>query len=371
MKKTNIAPTRLEDCIRQVLPDAHGHQQKALVDFVFALISVGSCCQAALADFFDNFEASLKRLSRLIHNERLNVEELALAQARFIVARLPQVGDIRIAIDWTEENGKCLLVASLLVGRRGVPLFWRAYRQSELKGRTSQIEQDFLHTLVTVVLKGVARTRLLLTADRGFADVILMKLLNKMKVSYVIRTKANVKVYVDREWRKLGSLTMKGNQRRRALGRLRYCQREPLRVYVTQARERNRQGKWGVWNLLSNRNFSAYQAADEYSRRWGCEAGFRDAKSLLGFKEAAIKDIEAWARMFTLVALALLVLIGVGVSLIKGMEAFKEALRQVRSRRKARSDKSLVRCVAELLRKQRSSWDFLFLQDKLNLEATL
>ena len=75
--------------------------------------------------------------------------------------------------------------------------------------------------------------------------------------------------------------------------------------------------------------------------------------------------------MFTLVAIALLVLIGVGISLIKGMEAFKEALRRVRSRRKGRSDKSLVRCVAELLRKQISYWDFLFLQDNLNLEATL
>ena len=123
MKKTNMAPTRLEDCIRQMLPDAHGHQQKALVDFVFALISVGSCCQAALADFFDNFEASLKRLSRFIHNERLNVEELALAQARFIVARLPQVGDIRLAIDWTQEKGKHLLVASLLEGLVGCRYF--------------------------------------------------------------------------------------------------------------------------------------------------------------------------------------------------------------------------------------------------------
>ena len=64
MKETKLAPTRLEDAIKQLLPDAHGHQQNSL-------------------------------------------------QARFMVGRLPQAGDIRLAIDWTQEQGKHLLVASL------------------------------------------------------------------------------------------------------------------------------------------------------------------------------------------------------------------------------------------------------------------
>lgn len=74
--------TRLGEYISLILPDAHGHQQKAVCDFVFALLSVRTCCQAALARFFDNFEAASKRLSRLLHNERLVTEELALAHAR-------------------------------------------------------------------------------------------------------------------------------------------------------------------------------------------------------------------------------------------------------------------------------------------------
>ncbi len=73
--------TCLSEYISLVLPDAHGHQQKAITDFVLAVVMVQSCCQARLARFFDNFESASKRLSRLIHNPRLAPDELARAHA--------------------------------------------------------------------------------------------------------------------------------------------------------------------------------------------------------------------------------------------------------------------------------------------------
>lgn len=81
MKRCSMT-TRLREYISLVLPNAHGHQQKAVCDFVPALISLQSCCQATLARFFDNFEAASKRLSRLSHNARLLPDELAHAHAR-------------------------------------------------------------------------------------------------------------------------------------------------------------------------------------------------------------------------------------------------------------------------------------------------
>jgi len=62
--------TRLGEYISLVLPDAPGHQQKAVTDFVLAVVMVHSCCQPRLARFFDNFEAASKRLSRFRHNAR-------------------------------------------------------------------------------------------------------------------------------------------------------------------------------------------------------------------------------------------------------------------------------------------------------------
>ncbi len=139
---------------------------------------------------------------------------------------------------------------------------------------------------------------------------------------------------------------------------------------MVQSRERDQKGKWGVWHLVSNRPLSAYTASAEYARRFGCEEGFRDSKRLLGFAEARITSLDAWPRMFTLVAGALLVLTTIGCQLQKLPERF-DYLRQVRSRRNGRSELSLVRAIAELLEKQKSLWELLSCCHKLNLEAKL
>lgn len=371
MTTQDPTPTRLVEYINTIFETSHGHQRKALVDFVFALISIKSCCQASLARFFLNFESASRRLTRFLHNPRLEVDALARQAARLLISQLPLLGTIRISIDWTIEDKQHLLVASLCLGSRAIPLYWRAYKESELKNQRSELERDCLRILITEVLESVARNRLLLTADRGFADVELMDLLNKLRVGFVIRTKGNIKVCYNRKWCKLNTIRLARNQRRRSLGRLLYCQSAPRRVYVTQSRKRDRKGKWGVWYLVSNRALSAEQTTREYARRFSCEEGFRDAKRVLGFAEARIACIKAWARMFVLVVVAMLVLYGIGCYWLGERAALRKQLRKVMSRRKARSELSLIRALAELIKKDRSCWEGLNHRVKLNLQAVL
>jgi hypothetical protein len=366
----NSLATRLGEYISLILPDAHGHQQKAICDFVFALLSVRTCCQAGLARFFDNFEAASKRLFRLLHNARLDTEELARAHASALAQRLPTDGCLRLALDWTVEDSQHLLVASLNIGRRAVPLYWRAYADSELKKRMSRYEREFVRTLFADVLDGVARRRFVLTADRWFADVDLLDLLNELGVSYVIRTKANYHVRIEGRWRRLDSLPWTKNQRRRAWGRLWYTEGDPRHLFLVQARARDRHGRWGIWHLLSNRNLSAHTMTQEYARRFTCEEGFRDAKRLLGFHQARISCLKAWTRMFTLVAIAVAVLTKLGCALAAHTRC-DEWLRRVRSRRTARSELSMVRSVVELLVRDESFWLLLDHHSMLDLEAGL
>ncbi len=366
----NSMPTRLCEYINAMLPAAHGHQKKVIFDFVCALIAEKSCCQATLARHFGNFEAAVKRLTRYLHNERLEVTELARSTARQMLAQLPLSGPVRLAIDWTIEDTQHLLVASLLIGRRAIPLYWEAHEECELKDRRSGYEQEFVHLLLSEVLCGVARSRLMITADRGFASVALFDLLNELRVSWVLRVKRSTKVKLGREWRRLQTLRLAGNQRRRSWGRLAYCESAPRRLFVTQARSRDRKGHWGIWFLVSNRNWSAWQTTAEYARRFGCEEGFRDAKRMLGFAEARIADLTAWTRMFTLVAISLLVLVGIGCRLVK-QSWVGTLLRRVCSRRTARRELSLVRAVTELLKHDYGLWELLDHQANLNLEACL
>jgi hypothetical protein len=362
--------TRLGEYISLILPDAHGHQRKAITDFVLALLSVQTCCQARLARFFDNFESASKRLSRLIHNARLETEALTRAHAQAIVARLPPEGSVRLALDWTTEDSQHLLVASLRVGTRAVPLYWRAYHDADLKERMSFYERQFGRALFVEILQGVARRRFILTADRWFADVDFFDLLSELGISYVIRTKSNYKVRIEERWHRLDSVRWRGNQRRRRWGRVWYCEGDPRHLYLVQTRARDRHGRWGIWHLLSNRNLSTYGMAHEYARRFTCEEGFRDGKRLLGFADAHIACLAAWARMFTLVAIALAVLTSIGCALITHKRR-DDWLRRVRSRRQTRSELSLVRSVVELLMRDESLWELLDHYSRLNLEAGL
>lgn len=367
----NSTPTRLATYVTALFPKMHGHRRNGFADFVFALILTRSCCQAKLARTFDNEEAALRRLGRFLHNEALGVQETAQAVGHFVATRLPATDWVRVAVDWTIEDGKHLLVATLIVGSRGVPVYWESYKASDLKGKMRALELRFLSTLVRTVLKGVRRGRILITADRGFADVALMEALDRLGVVYVIRAKGNIKALVDGQWRKLNTLRFRTKQRQRAFGKVSYCESSPRAVFLSLARKRTKKGAWGVWYLVSNRDWLPASAAREYARRWNCESGFRDAKSVLGFSEARIEDIDAWARMFALVAIALLVIVGIGSALVTAPEQLSRLMRRVRSRRRQRSELSLVRALADLLKTSSELWEWLRHRGKLNLETAL
>lgn len=370
--KTNSNLTRLADYIKETLPWAHGHQLKAISTFVESIIETQTGCQAELARTQGNQEAACKRLSRLLHNQRLSPKDLAEWLCLRALEQLPRSGQVRLTIDWTTEDDQHLLVISLVVGRRALPIFWRAYAQSVLKGRRSRYELAVIKRGFKLIFNYVKPGRIRLSADRGFGDEGLFALLDELKINYLIRVKGNVKIFLHGYWLKLNQLRFIGNSRRRNLGRLHYCERSPRQVWITMSRARQPNGEWGVWYLVSNQPLRAEKAATEYGFRFCCEEGFRDAKWYLGFAEARVSDIRAWSRLFALFAIALLVMTTLGMTLLLGggPEAL-ELLRRVASRRNERCELSLIAAVIALLQQDWSLMAALSSQTKLNLDATL
>jgi Transposase DDE domain len=372
METQDSPTTRLDYYIEYMLPWAHGHQRKAIRDFVQAIIDQQTGCQAQLARSFGNQEAAAKRLSRLLHNERLEPRHLADAVLLQALVQLPAHGTVRLAIDWTIEGQQHLLVVSLITGRRAVPIYWRAYDAGVLKGRMKRYERAVIRRAVTRVIRKVGPRRVRVTADRGFADVALFTLLTELGVAFVIRVKKSTKICVAGVWRQLNTLRFPGNTRRRPLGHLLYCAGNPQPLWVTMSRKRDRHGKWGIWYLVANRPYAAAQAVAEYARRPGCEAGFRDATWWLGFAQARIKQITAWSRLFALVAIALLVVVTLASRLLlrRGEQA-AVLLRRVTSRRRGRCELSLVSAMISLLQQDSGLYDHLAPRLKLKLEGDL
>src|SRR5262245_33997672 len=124
--------------------------------------------------------------------------------------------------------------------------------------------------------------------------------------------------------------------------------------------------------LVSNFARTAHKAATEYARRFSCEEGFRDAKWYLGFKQARVKDIRAWSRLFALFVLALLILVTLGTyCLLRGDQRSKELLRRVASRRRGRCELSLVSAMLRLLQQDRGLLACLLSFTKFKLDTTL
>ncbi len=364
--------TRLTEYIANVLPWAHGHQLKGITTFVRAIIEKQSGNQAELARGLGNQEAAVKRLSRLLHNERLAPHRLADAVLAQALGQLPPKGKVRLALDWTIEGTQHLLVVSLVTGGRAVPSYWRAYDATVLKGRMRRYEMAVIRRVLTRVQGVIGCRRLILTADRGFADVALVDVLTELGVAFIIRVKGSTKVCFPGQWRNLHTLPLVGNTRQRNLGPLAYGESAPHRLWVTMSRTRDAKGQWECRYLISNRARRATATAAEYARRFGCEQGFRDAKWELGFAQARIKAINAWSRLFALFALALLVVVSLGVKLlVRGGPGAVALLRRVASRRQGRWDLSLVSAMIELLQDDESLFAYLSASIKLDLEARL
>lgn len=364
--------TRLKEYIAKILPWAHGHQLKGITIFVGAIIEKQTGTQAELARGLGNQEAALKRLSRLLHNPRLAPHRWADAVLAQALRQLPPKGKVRLAIDWTIEGHQHLLVVSLVTGGRAVPIYWRAYAATVLKGRMRRYEMAVIRRAITRVQGEIGSRRLIVTADRGFADVALVEVLTALGVEFIIRVKGSTKVYFQGQWRNLNTLHFVGNARQRNLGRLAYCESAPHRLWVTMSRARDAKDQWETWYLISNRSRGAHATAAEYARRFGCEQGFRDTKWELGFAQAQVKDIHAWSRLFALFVLALLAVVSLAVTLLlPGGPAAVALLRRVASRRRGRWDLSLVSAMVRLLQENKSLFAHLSPHIKFNLDARL
>jgi len=372
MKKTTVSPTELQEFIKKMMPWAHGHQIKAVTKFVLAIIEKQTGNQAELARGQGNQEAAVKQLSRLIHNPRLRPKDFAEWLCRQALEQVPLTGKVRMTIDWTTEDDQHLLVISLVVGRRALPIYWRAYSQEALKGRMKRSEMAVIKRTFKLIFQYVKPRRIRLTADRGFPDDDLVALLDQLKINFVIRVKGSVKVFYRDRWVKLKTLGFVGNARRRNLGRLYYCEKSPRQLWITMSRARNKKGKMETWYPVSKMNLRAKHSAKEYGHRFCCEEGFRDAKWYLGFTEARVKEIDAWSILFALFAIALLVLTTMGMKLlIQGGEQARSLLRRVASRRSDRCELSLISAMIYLVQEDRSLFVALSPGTKLNLDASL
>jgi hypothetical protein len=254
-------------------------------------------------------KCGIKQVDRLLGNEKFDIASAVELTVPWLVAGREQ---IVVSLDWTEYglHGHSRIALNLVTAHgRATPLVWKTVLTKRLKGRQTGFEDELLNLLANTLPSDV---KVLLLADRGFADV---KLYNHLRENlgwdFIIRFRAKTHVEsASGELRMAGEWVPAGGRLRELPDALVTAQRVPVNVVCVK-----RRGMKDSWCLATSLQGEGARAVALYGRRFTCEETFRDEKDPrfgLGFRQTVASTTERRDRFLFISMLAtfLLTLLG-------------------------------------------------------------
>lgn len=249
--------------------------------------------------------------ARWLSNDRIEVHDL---YGPLIQEALAGWGEVKLylALDTTMLWGQyCRIRLSVLYRGRAVPLSWHVLEHPSAQV-AFQAYRDLLQQAVKRLPRGTRKVVLL--ADRGFADVALMRLCDRLEWGYRLRIKSNFLV----RRRGHGSAYVRQILPKRQ-GQAVFLHYVALTgegygpVHVALAHPQDEEDPW----LIVSNELTGLQTFQEYGRRFDIEENFLDDKSN-GFQLEAskLRSAEALTRLFFGIATATLYLVTQGSAVV-------------------------------------------------------
>jgi hypothetical protein len=253
-----------------------------------------------------------RQFSRWLHNDKIRP---MLLYPRLVQHALQswEGKELFLALDTTLVAYRFVIVRLALVYRgRAIPLGWVV-----CASRSAMVPLAWYQRMLAQVAASLPTdSRVVLLADRGFADVKLMRIARQLGWHFRIRVKSNVWVH----------RATRGKQKIKALmpppGGARFYshvwltdqQFGPLHLALAYVRTQNGYEKWAI---ISDEPVSL-ATFDEYGLRFDIEENFLDDKSN-GFQLEAsqLEDAESVSRLCFLLATASLYLLSTGTAVVE------------------------------------------------------
>jgi hypothetical protein len=252
-----------------------------------------------------------RRFARWLHNDRLKVHDL---YGPLIQEALGGWGEatLYLALDTTMLWGQyCMIRLSVIYRGRAVPLSWDVREHS-----SAQVAFRVYRKLLQRAAKLLPpiRRQVVLLADRGFADVALMRLCDRLGWRYRLRIKSPFLVYRPGHGSAFVRQLLPKRQGKAVF--LHYVALTGERygpVHLALARP---QGEEDPWLIVSN-ELTGLQTFKEYGLRFDIEENFLDDKSN-GFQleDSKLQSAEALTRLFFGIATATLYLVAQGSEVV-------------------------------------------------------
>lgn len=255
-----------------------------------------------------NQKAKQTRLLRFLDNQ-LPLDDMMFCWARFVIQKAYRKKDktIIILVDGVSlMYGYKAFVAAIPFRKRAIPIAFKVYTNQQIKDMIYPSENTIIWNFMDIVIdfmKEIMPDRnVIFVFDRGFADEKLMKYMEHFASDYIMRVPKNCGI-VGMEYK--GKLSTFGHWG--YFKDMFYHIREKIKVNLFSGK--NPSDEDDPFFVVSNVDDSLSLL---YSKRMQIEEGFRDLKSLFGFKELVLKDTEQ--TRFEL--LFLLVIMSMGMILI-------------------------------------------------------
>lgn len=255
--------------------------------------------------------SALQRFYRLLKNPRIDYTGLVSTLADAVCRNRER--HLIIPIDWSEwHHGLRLLVASVVVGKRGVPLFSQAFAQRIWRRSQNTRENTFLRLLAEALCRATLSATIL--CDRGFRRVSWIQLLQTLRLGFVVRLMSDVFVELapDVKVALKDILLTQGRVLDLGLVPLRADGAATVRVIGYWA-----PGAHEPWWLATSETCDARRVLKLYDRRMTVEELFRDSKGCrFGGKLfwTQFRDPEALAHFLAMLGVALLIWILTGIA---------------------------------------------------------
>ena len=256
-------------------------------------------------------KSAIKRAWRFTDNHRVEVADAMAGVIDRLVRKRKK--RLLVSFDWTEFRRFHTLMAAACIRGRAVPLLWASYPQWKLLRSQNSLEEGLLRLLRTLVPESV---EVVILADRGFGRAEWAAVCQELGFGYLVRIKPAVTVSCQR-YRGVLSRYPVHKGIAHVLRDVQY--RKDGRVthhIVIRWRENLPKKRDEPWYLMTNLEGRAEALCQVYARRMTVEELFRDQKNRrngLALRNTRIKKAERFDRFLLVVALAYILLLGVGL----------------------------------------------------------
>lgn len=287
---------------------------------VFGLIQAESGCLSAIVRHWPKGPQRhihrLKRLHRFLENAAVDVTVVSAQVARLAWLHRPggrRTPLVAIAIDWTKVKGFPVLWAAMPRRGRAVPLAHGVYHPDRLRHSQNKLECG----LCTLVASWVpAELKPLFLADRGFGRTEFVRWLQRHGFAYVVRLRTDTWVTYQGRQSRLGEFDTPPGAPLLLRNVLYRTKDKPVRVNIVVSRLGD-----SIWYLATSFD-DPRQAVSWYRKRFWIEEMFRDMKSRLGLRQAALNHEARLNRLLMGYQLAHFILWLIGTAIPRRWHRF-------------------------------------------------